>query len=126
MIHCIIFSEKRETPSQCYLRLNVQTIPTPKLQGFSFNRNWSKQKQTPDKYNESTKSPKSDRIYKLGPDCKMLEIRYESLVRIKVNYGLIIYNNAKLKILKKIYVIQNTALRLTIGAFHTSLISSFT
>ncbi|XP_074026206.1 uncharacterized protein [Leptinotarsa decemlineata] len=47
-----------------------------------------------------------------------------SLIRSKLDYGSIVYNSAKNGTLKKLGTIQNCALRIALGAFHTSPVES--
>lgn len=49
---------------------------------------------------------------------------YRSLIRSKIDYGSVIYSSAKDKVLDSLSPIHNSCLRMAIGAFRTSPISS--
>ena len=49
---------------------------------------------------------------------------YRSLIRSKLDYGAIVYGNTKESILRPLKTVQNTALRLCLGAFCTSPVVS--
>ena len=59
-----------------------------------------------------------------GADRGVLLRLYRSLVRSKLDYGAIVYGSARPSYLKRLETIQNQALRLCLGAFRTSPISS--
>ena len=59
-----------------------------------------------------------------GADRKTLLQLFRSLVRSSLDYGSVVYGSARASYLKKIGVVQNQALRLCLGAFRTSPISS--
>ena len=59
-----------------------------------------------------------------GADTKTLLSLYESLVRSKVDYGSIVYRNAKRSELNRLEVIHNEGLRLCLGAFRSSPLES--
>ena len=59
-----------------------------------------------------------------GADRKVLLRLYRSLVRSKLDYGSLVYGSARHSYLLKLETVQNQALRLCLGAFRTSPISS--
>ena len=59
-----------------------------------------------------------------GADKKTVLILYRALVRSKLDYGSVVYGSARPSYLKTLEPIQNQALRLALGAFHTSPITS--
>ncbi|XP_072401565.1 uncharacterized protein [Diabrotica undecimpunctata] len=61
---------------------------------------------------------------KWGADSSTLLHIYKALVRSKLDYGSIVYNCSKKTYLKTIDVIQNTGLRISLGAHHTSPIQT--
>lgn len=60
----------------------------------------------------------------LGADYSMLMRVYKSLIRSRIDYGCIVYDSAKKGTLKGIEVIHNTAIRIALGAYHTTPIES--
>lgn len=77
-----------------------------------------------------TKSLKSLNVLKMtahtkwGGDRKCLKNLYTALTLSKMDYGSIIYQNAKPNLLRKLDTVQNSALRLISGAMYTSPIPS--
>ena len=59
-----------------------------------------------------------------GADYYVLINTYKSVIRSKLDYGAIVYNSASLSTLKILDTIQSTSLRIALGAFHTSPITS--
>lgn len=59
-----------------------------------------------------------------GSDRKCLLNTYRAIIRQKIDYGSVIYDSARKRTLNSLECIQNTALRLAIGAFKTSPIKS--
>jgi ribonuclease HI len=59
-----------------------------------------------------------------GADCATLLKLYRSLVRSKLDYGCIVYGSARGSYLQPLDRVQNAALRLCLGAFRTSPITS--
>ena len=59
-----------------------------------------------------------------GADKDTILTLYRALVRSKLDYGSAVYGSARPSYLKKLEPIQNQALRLALGAFHTSPIPS--
>ncbi len=59
-----------------------------------------------------------------GADKDTILTLYRAIVRSKLDYGSIVYGSARPSYLKKLEPIQNQALRLALGAFHTSPIPS--
>ena len=57
---------------------------------------------------------------KWGADCKSLLRIYSALIKSKLDYGVEAYGSACKSTLKKLDTIQNTALRIALGAFRTS------
>lgn len=127
----IVFSRKRiKDINAISLTINNQPIKQVnciKLLGIYFDSklNW--------KYNIKTlKSDCNKRMNVIktlsstswGSDRKCLHRTYKALIRQKIDYGSIIYDSADKKSLKSLETIQNTALRLSIGAFKTSPIDS--
>lgn len=55
-----------------------------------------------------------------GADRETLIKIYKALIRSKIDYACICYSTAKPSYLKKINTIQNTAIKMATGAFHTS------
>lgn len=59
-----------------------------------------------------------------GADRKVLLRLYRSLIRSKLDYGCVVYGSTRKSYLKKLETIQIQALRICLGAFRTSPISS--
>ena len=59
-----------------------------------------------------------------GADTTVLLKIYRSIIRSKIDYGCIAYNSATNTILKKLDTVQNSALRISLGAYRTSPIGS--
>lgn len=59
-----------------------------------------------------------------GADREVLLRLYRSLVRSKIDYGSFIYGSARPSYLKRLHFVQNQALRLCLGAFRTSPMTS--
>ena len=59
-----------------------------------------------------------------GADSKTLVKLYQSLVRSKIDYGSIVYRNAKKEVLESLEVVHNQGLRLSLGAFKSSPLES--
>ena len=59
-----------------------------------------------------------------GGDTQTLLKLYRSLIRLKLDYGCIVYNSAWTSYLSMLEPIENHALRLCRGAFRTSLVES--
>ena len=59
-----------------------------------------------------------------GADKDTIMKLYRAVVRSKLDYGSAVYGSARPSYLKKLEPIQNQALRLALGAFHTSPIPS--
>ena len=59
-----------------------------------------------------------------GADTHTLLQLYKSFVRSKMDYGSIVYSSASYNVLKRLYSVNNEALRICTGAFRTSPISS--
>lgn len=55
-----------------------------------------------------------------GADQKTLLRLYKALIRSRLDYGAVVYNSAKNYLLRTLDTIQNTALRISLGAYHTS------
>jgi hypothetical protein len=55
-----------------------------------------------------------------GTDKNSLLLIYKSLIRSKIDYGAQIYSSACNTSLKKLQIIQNTALRLALGALQST------
>lgn len=58
--------------------------------------------------------------YHWGADTNHLLHIYRSLIRSRIEYGLIAYSTASHRLLKTVNTIENTALRIALGAFRTS------
>ena len=59
-----------------------------------------------------------------GADKDTILMLYRALIRSKLDYGSVVYGSARESYLKCLEPIQNQALRLALGAFHTSPITS--
>lgn len=59
-----------------------------------------------------------------GADYPILLRLYKALIRSKLDYGAIVYNSAKKHLLKTLDPVQNSALRISLGAYHTSPVQS--
>ena len=59
-----------------------------------------------------------------GADTHTLLQLYKSFIRSKIDYGSIVYTSASFNVLKRLYSVNNEALRICTGAFKTSPISS--
>lgn len=59
-----------------------------------------------------------------GAERKTLLMLYKSLIRSKIDYGCIVYGNAAKSNLRILETLHNSAIRLSIGAFRTSPITS--
>ncbi|KAJ4434070.1 hypothetical protein ANN_16389 [Periplaneta americana] len=127
---CILFSKRNTPHAQPQLYLNNNKLPivnTIKFLGIIFDR-----KLTWAPHLAALKEDCLRRISFLktlaarnwGADYKVLMCTYRILIRSKLDYGCIVYNSAKSSSLQKLYVIQNSALRIALGAFRTSPIAS--
>ena len=63
---------------------------------------------------------KSLNIFSKGCNRKLLLQLYKSLIRSRLDYGSPIYNLANKSVLSLLNTVQNTSLRLALGAFRTS------
>ena len=102
-------------------------IPPNKFLGLIFDRNLSF---IPHITNLKKKCQKALNLLKVvshqnwGADKDTILTLYRAIVRSKLDYGSIVYGSARPSYLKKLEPIQNQALRLALGAFHTSPIPS--
>ena len=60
-----------------------------------------------------------------GADRKVLLRLYRTLVRSKLDYGCVVYGSARQSYLRKLDSIHNQGLRLALGVFKTSTISTW-
>ncbi|KAJ4446505.1 hypothetical protein ANN_13201 [Periplaneta americana] len=127
---CILFSKRNTPHAQPQLYLNNNKLPivnTIKFLGIIFDR-----KLTWAPHLAALKEECLRRISFLktlaarnwGADYKVLMCTYRILIRSKLDYGCIVYNSAKSSSLQKLNVIQNSALRIALGAFRTSPIAN--
>ena len=126
---CIIFSKKRQ-PQLIDLKLGstkIKTTTSLKILGMIFDHRmtWKEHiEQLKSKCLTSLNVLKMTAHRNWGADRKTLELLYSTLVRSKMDYGSIIYDNAKNSDLQKLNPIQNSAIRLITGALYTSPIPS--
>jgi len=59
-----------------------------------------------------------------GADCATLLKLYHSHVRLKLDYGCVVYGSARKSVLESLDRVQNAALRTCLGAFGTSPVVS--
>ena len=127
---CIIFSNKRKNPPNCIIKIgneSIENVSTIRILGLTLDRKLSWNDHI---HNLKNQGIKSLNVLKMtahknwGADRKTLKNLYQSLSLSKIDYGSIIYNSAKSSTLKKLEPIQNSALRLIIGAMYTSPVSS--
>jgi len=127
---CIIFSNKQKNPPNCIIKIgneSIENVSTIRILGLTLDRKLSWNDHI---HNLKNQGIKSLNVLKMtahknwGADRKTLKNLYQSLSLSKIDYGSIIYNSAKSSTLKKLEPIQNSALRLIIGAMYTSPVSS--
>lgn len=54
-----------------------------------------------------------------GADKFILMNLYKTLIRSKIDYGSIVYNSTRKKLLQQLDTIHNSAIRIALGAFYT-------
>lgn len=112
------------------LQLNnktIQNVEHQKFLGLNFDEQVTWKKHITTLKGECQKSLNLLKILankNMGSDRKTLAKVYYTMTRSKLDYASIIYNSAKPNLLKKLNVIQNTAIRLYTGAYRTTPIVS--
>lgn len=127
---CVHFCNKRALHPDPCLTLNGHTIPVvekTKFLGLFFDRKLSFK---PHIDYLRVKCDKALNLLKVvsklnwGADRKVLLRLFRSLVRSRLDYGAAVYGSARPSYLKKLEPVQNQGLRLCLGAFRTSPVSS--
>ena len=128
--NCVHFCNRRGLHPHPSLTLNGQPIPVvekTKFLGLIFD---SKLNFKPHIDYLRAKCEKAINLLRVvskmdwGADRKVLLRLYRSLVRSRLDYGASVYGSARPSYLKKLEPVQNQALRLALGAFRTSPVSS--
>lgn len=125
----IIFNRNRSSPNvELYLdKQKLKVTPQVKLLGLIFDSRltWEPHiNKLKIDCNKRLNILKTTAANNWGADLKTLLLTYRTIVRPKLDYGSAIYNSASNSVLKKLDVIHNTGLRITVGAFRTSPILS--
>lgn len=125
----ICFNRSHMTP-KLNLTLNqkaIENVESMKLLGLTFDNklSWKKHIETlKDNCTKRLSIIKSLSSSSWGADHTTLLNTYKAIIKPKLDYGAVIYNSAKPAFLKKLDPIHHKALRMSIGAFHTSPINS--
>lgn len=122
---CIIFCKKR---NQNLLHINLNNIILSytdkiKILGMTFDHklNWNPLlKNLKINANNNMKIIKTLSHHSWGSDKNSLISIYKAIILAKMEYGAVIYNTAKNKILNILIPIHNQGIRLATGAFRTS------
>lgn len=107
--------------------LKLQNTKEIKILGLTFDHRltWIPHlKKLKDECNRSLNIIKALSSKDWGAEAGIIRNTYISLIRPKIDYGSIIYNSTTTKILNMLNPINNTAARLSIGAFRTSPVES--
>lgn len=125
----VLFCKKRnqQGPELKINNMNIKYVQTKKFLGinFDYKLNWKPHiEQLKKDCNSRLNILRTTSHFKWGADKKTLICIYKSIIRSKLEYGSIAYGTARTSDLAKLETIQNTALRLAIGAFRTSPIKS--
>jgi ribonuclease HI len=126
----IIFTKKINQNITIELSLNEQLIKevnNVKILGLTFDK-----KMTWKTHINKLKSECNNRLNIIktlsslswGSDRNCLLNTYRSIIRQKIDYGSVLYDSANIGALNSLESVQNTALRLSIGAFRTSPVNS--
>ena len=127
---CILFSRGGKQSQRPELYLNEQELPvtqTVKILGLTLDDKltWKPHiNQLKDDCKRRLNIIKTLAKRNWGADQQFLIRTYNALVRPKLDYGSIVYNSAKLQTLKKLSPIHNAGLKLALGAFCSSPVSS--
>lgn len=126
----IHFTKMRKNHPQPHIKLNNNNIPFVehiKLLGLIFDRKLTWKKHITELKAACLKKLnilKTISSYSWGAHEKSMLTIYKMIIRSKIDFGSIAYQTAAPRHLKKLDVIQNSALRLATGAFRTSPIKS--
>ena len=127
---CILFSRLRNPTQDLELVMDNHRIPTVtnvRILGLHFDRrlNWIVHlKMLKAECMRCLNFLKVLSAKSWGADSNILLRTYKTIIRPKLDYGSIIYNSASATSLKMLDGIQSSALRISLGAFHTSPIDS--
>lgn len=127
---CITFTRNRRltTEPELYLgNYRIENVNTITVLGLVFDKrlSWVPQiKSLKDSCLRRINVLKMLAAKNWGADFQVLINTYKASIRSKLDYGSIIYNSASPTILKLLDIIQNSALRIALGAFRTSPITS--
>ena len=127
---CVHFCNQRKhfaEPSVLLDKTPIKVVTEAKFLGIIFDRTLS--------YNSHVNYLKTNCLKALdilkvvghtdwGADQKTLLCLYRALVRFKLDYGCIVYGAASNNILKKLDPIHHQGLRIAVGAFRTSRVTS--
>lgn len=121
----IIFSRKKEE-KRVTLKLDdniIRSVPAIKILGMTFDSKMKWKIHIEKLRTECFRrinTIKALSALQWGSDRKCLIQTYQAIIRSKLDYGCILYDSAGRDLINKLETIQNTALRLCIGAFRTS------
>lgn len=126
----IVFSKRNKLPHDMTLKLGsyqLQRVNEIKILGLQLDQELSWEP-----YIKSLKTECFRRIniikslssQKWGADKNVILSAYKALIRSKLDYGAVVYDSAKKKLLQKLNSIHSAGLRLAIGAYRTSPIKS--
>jgi ribonuclease HI len=124
------FCKKRKCQTQPVLFLNnnqLRVVPTHRFLGMIFDSKLTWAPHLQSLKHRATKDLnllKTLHNYSWGADTTSLLHIYRAIVRSKIDYGSIVYSSATTSLLQNIETIQNTALRLSLGAFRSSPVVS--
>ncbi|CAI6345322.1 unnamed protein product [Macrosiphum euphorbiae] len=128
--HCIIFNNKKKNETIHHVYLNntkIEYTESIRILGMIFD---SKFTWVPHLKNLKNECKKRMKVIKTlahntwGSEKNSLLTIYKSLILSKIDYGSLIYYSANSNILRTIDPIHNEGIRLSIGAFRTSPVSS--
>ena len=129
---CVHFCQQRKIHNDPALYIygsQIQVVAESKFLGVIFDKKKKLSFIPPKKILESEmfesiKPFKSFISHKLGADRTTLLHLYRSLIRSKLDYGSIVYGSARKSYLQILDTVHNQGLRLALGAFRTSQVSS--
>lgn len=126
---CVHFTTKRHTPEPI-LFINNSPIPVAneaKFLGITFDRKLTFRSHISQLKTKCLKASNIIKVishYDWGGDQDSLLSIYRALIRSRIDYGSIVYGSARPYLIKQLDTIANQALRLCLGAFRTSPVSS--
>jgi len=127
---CVHFCNQRKIHEDPVLTMNGSPIPVAdraKFLGLTFDRKLNFKdhiESTRKKCVSSMNLLKVLSHFNWGADRKILLQLFRSLIRSKIDYGLIVYGAARPSYIKRLETVHNAALRICLGAYRTSPISS--